>query len=285
VKRVWVVGALVVIAFTGCSTAHGRRGTAERRAAELLQRVVVPPDATSYSGTLPTPLREASFKPDTPNLVDVHRVWLVPEPMNRVLAFERAHLPKGFVVSGNGQSGRLDSAAPQSKFLSFMVNTPLPPNGPIESENLVVTFAPRTKTTTFVRVDAQAIWQPARDRATIVPAGDRVITIVTDGHRRAITDAGKVRRIERAFNALPEEVPGSGSCPPNAPLTVTFAPTRTAQPDITATVQCAVVLAVTAHGHHGFLIDREGIAALLECPASAGARAVPLELCPDPVGQ
>jgi hypothetical protein len=116
-----------------------------------------------------------------------------------------------------------------------------------------------------VRVDAQVVWRARRDRATLVPATDRVVTLAAvaaptaDGHAPlplVITDRMKVAQLAHLFDALPVSIPGEHGCPLETDdgYLVTFRPTRTASPDVVATLQCNGVDA-TVNGHHVELDD------------------------------
>jgi hypothetical protein len=245
------VGAAIVL---GACGGHGRAGApasdprvvAVRTTSDLLRRVVVPTGATVDTGALPQMLRRPFFAENTPDLVDVHRAWIVPESSAGVLAFEHAHVPRGLTASGSGTS----TAESGIDFITLDATNAVSGTGTIQSAEILVAVSPRTPTTSWLRVDAHAVWRPRRDPATIVPATDRVVTVTKDGHARTITAAATVDRIEHEFNALPAAVPGTSGCGLQTDtLAVAFASSREAQPDVTATLDCGA-LAVTAHGHH-----------------------------------
>jgi hypothetical protein len=75
---------------------------------------------------------------------------------------------------------------------------------------------------TWIRVDAEVAWQPARPAGTLVPAAARVLTIsdvaVETPHPPlhqpvTITDAKVVRRVADLANGLPLSTVGAASCP------------------------------------------------------------------------
>jgi uncharacterized protein YceK len=272
---VGAVCVLAALALSGCGSAassprgrsSGPRDTATRIASELQARVVVPSGATLDTATLPSELAQAEMAEGTSNLVDQHHVWIVPEPSTRTRAFEQTHPPRGMTVVGpDGQSG--GGGRLTVNFFGFDAPSFASPSGPIASAQLLVAVAARTATTSYLRVDAQVVWRPTRDAATIVPARDRVVTVTTKGQAHVVADATTVDRIARVFNALPVTPPGESSCPPqNGVYAIAFARTRSSGPDITASLMCDNFIEADAHGHRLQLDSSEAIKAILGFPS------------------
>jgi hypothetical protein len=262
---------VAALAFAACSGGHHTsaptstvapgpdpQSAAVTMTAGLLHRVVLPPGATPFAGTLPELLRAPFESEGTPDLVDGHRVWIVSEPTARVLGFERAHAPRGLVAAGC--CGSETTATQRVDEVTFDATSELASTGPIASAHVLLEVSARTSTTTWMRAYAQAVWRPRRDPSTIVPATDRVIT-VTRGGRTAIVDRAKtVARIEAEFNRLPASVPVAGNGPCNqVGLTMQFRARRGDAADVSVAGICEAI-EVTAHGHRqvldvGTLVD------------------------------
>ena len=146
------------------------RERAHRIAAELLNRVELPSDTEPYVGAPPAPLAKPFQSPGTPNLVDAHRFGILRMSRDDAVAFLRTLTPSGTTPNGFGSSSadgviRVNNAA----FYAHDVVSKT-----VASAYLLVSVAPRTATTTWVRVDAQVVWRDLRDSSELVPAADRV---------------------------------------------------------------------------------------------------------------
>lgn len=258
-----LVALVVVAAIAWASGAHRANdggaaatipaATATALANQLVERTPLPTGATRYGGAPPAIIDHPWENVQTPNLVDVHEVWIVPAADATVLAFVRAQKLPGMPATGccgtsGGPNFHIDN-------VTFGPTTPFPKTGSIVSAQVLVTVTARTATTTWVRVDAQVVWRARRDPATLVPAADRVITLTavpepTDAptpRPLVVTDATNVRRLGHLFNTLPVAVPGADGCgriDDGTDYTVAFRRNLTAEPDVTATLTCSIV---TAH--------------------------------------
>jgi hypothetical protein len=211
------LGLLLAIATSALSarapTSASNKRAAERDAAQLLRRVVLPSGAVRLTreprgdGGL---LRRADSAP-AGLLVDRHRFWLVHEPLKQVAAFVAHHPPRGGHLTGKGHSSGRHIPANKSFTFSFR---PIP--GRISTRQLELTLVALPHRRTGVRADAQDIWMLPRPPTEKVPAAVREIDVRTSKAHRRVGSAAKVRRIVRWFDALPIVQPGGRfGCPPD----------------------------------------------------------------------
>lgn len=201
--------ALVAAASSAAQrSAAGNRLAAQRDAARLLERVVLP----SGTQSLPRAPRGAGglltgpFQVPTGKLVDLHRFWRVSEPLDSVVRFVRAHRPRGAQREGSGVGSVGGPSYPENETLTFA----FPPQANRTSLRwLNVTLVALRDGGTGVRADAQEIWIVPRPRSEVVPAGVSEIDI--GSHH--VGDGAKVARIVHWFDALPTVQPGLVSCP------------------------------------------------------------------------
>jgi hypothetical protein len=177
-----------------------RKAAARREATKLLREFVPPPGARStreprgYGGIFtqsgPAPLAE---------VFDAHRFWRVPESLDAVMRFVRAHRPHG--LTGWGSSYGQDPRNVSQAFASPGTGAPQP------SRILNVTavaFPGRT----VLRVDAKAVWIYPRSPSEKVPAGVTRIVVRAPKVSVKVTDPAKLGRIIRWIDALPVSPPG-----------------------------------------------------------------------------
>jgi hypothetical protein len=127
--------------------------------------------------------------------------WLASGP-DDVIAYERAHLPRGFRASfsSSGSGSGLTQA--------FEL---LPDKAPLTKQYLIVSIAAAGGGKTAVRVDADVAYQPARPATERVPATARVVTITqTSGYPGSqppppvtVTRPATVAAIVAYVNGLP----------------------------------------------------------------------------------
>lgn len=138
--------------------------------------------------------------------------WLASGP-DDVIAYERAHLPRGFRLSfsGSGSGSGLTQA--------FEL---LPDKAPLTKQYLIVSVAAAGGGKTAVRVDADVAYQPARPATERVPATARVVTITqTSGYPGSkppppvtVTRPATVAAIVAYVNGLPlSTAPRDAPCP------------------------------------------------------------------------
>ena len=210
---------VLVIALTAAGSAprpanESSRRTAERDAARLLLRLALPSRAVRLAreprgdGGL---LKQAQSIPAGP-LVDRHRLWLVHEPLRRVVAFVDRRPPRGRRTSGTGSAGGTGIPANASMTFSFPALA-----GHVSLRQLEVTLAALPHRSTGVRADAQEIWVVSRPPSEKVPSAVREVDVRSSRAYVRVTAAATVRRIVWWFDELPIVQPGGTyHCPPDS---------------------------------------------------------------------
>jgi hypothetical protein len=195
-------------------TSASNKRAAERDTAQLLQRVVLPAGAVGLAreprgdGGL---LRHADSSPSG-LLVDRHRLWLVHEPLEKVVAFVRHHPPRGGRMSGSGSSGGTGIPANASTTFSLPALA-----GRISFRALEVDLVALPHHRTGVRVDAQDIWTLPRPASEKVPAAVREVDVRSRRAHVRVRATVKVQRIVHRLDALPIVQPGRRfGCPADA---------------------------------------------------------------------
>jgi hypothetical protein len=194
-------------------TRAGNEHLAARDTSRLLRRLELPGSAVrifgeprgdggllKQPGSIPSGL-----------LVDRHRLWLVREPLERVIAFVEHRPPRAGRASGTGWSSGKGIPANRSITFSFR-----PLAGRISLRELEVTLVALPRGSTGVRGDAQDTWILPRPPSEKLPSTVREVDVETSKAHVRVTAATKVRRIVRWFDALPIVQPGGGyHCPPD----------------------------------------------------------------------
>jgi hypothetical protein len=227
-----LIAACAVTAVAGCAATHTTTGTvtaasgtpapptarerAVAEAAAILRAFAVPPGGQRLPKA-PDALKFPSSTLVSTALVDDVSFWRAPGRPQAVLAWEQAHLPRGFTPEDA-------SFGPPSWDRTFSL-TPLP--GVLNARDLVVEVAGASPGQTVIRVDAQVSWQPPRPASEWVPSAARVVTItqlpsLVPHARRPpapvmITGLAVVRRLAALVDSLQLSTIGpAASCP--APL-------------------------------------------------------------------
>jgi hypothetical protein len=167
----------------------------------------------------------------TVNLVDAHSWWRVPGTLDAILAYLKAHPPRGESSSGTG-SGSSRVSGPGSRTVSYGEVTfdfPAPP-GVLDSRTLTVKATSIGADVTAVRVDAEDAWEIPRPSSERIPAGVHEIDVVRAIVGRPptvsahVVDASEVAAIVKLLDALPVVQPGVIGCPmiPAGAATVTL---------------------------------------------------------------
>jgi hypothetical protein len=115
----------------------------------------------------PDPLKDPITTLVSTSLVDDVSFWRVPGQPQAVLAWEQAHLPRGFTPEDA-------DFGPPAWDRTFSL-TPIP--GVLNARDLVVEVAGAGNGQTVIRVDAQVSWQPPRPASELVASAARVVTI------------------------------------------------------------------------------------------------------------
>ena len=228
-KRLWFVGAALIVAIVGChpTTHHaaavdptvlvaravalhtpaGNRTATTVEARRLLGLAGVPSGAKLTTRVSPTLDAPAMAPSGSPSFVDVHRFWHVSSSLDAVLAYLKAHSPKG--LSSGGSTG------------SSVVNDRIASESLVWSEadqvyatnlELEVTIAPAAHGGgTEIRADGMGLWidpRPLRDRAN----GPRMRVSVAGSCPRTdrLIQGIKSSDLDLADRLLPEAVPTGG---------------------------------------------------------------------------
>ncbi len=196
---------------TPAAGAGSRERTAARAARDLLARLNLPAGAVALArepsgdgGALAGP----AGSPALQLLVDRHGWWRVPRGADQVIAFIRAHRPRGafLSVTGSESNGRV-----QSTSLGYQWPTV---SSVLGSRMLLIDVVALRDGSTGVRADAQVVWIKARPASERVPAGVGEIDIVRQPSLSLhVTDHAKVSRLVAMINRLPIVQPGAWSCP------------------------------------------------------------------------
>jgi hypothetical protein len=229
-KRVLVVGAVVLALAVGVAGAAGAGGLTSRSSARIaaqrvLAKLQLPSGATrSQADPSASELATPSSRPGTPNLVDLHSFWRVPDDHFSVFGWVRDHPPAGSKLREQGTSGRNGSV--DSQWVAFSLGG-FPTEWP--SETLLVTVAAARGGGTAVRADAQVVWLLKRAASERIPPRARAVIAserTASGRHGpwSVADLARVKRAVSVIDALPVVQPGWFSCPgDNGPIaTLTF---------------------------------------------------------------
>jgi hypothetical protein len=156
----------------------------------------------------------------TPNLVDAHSWWRVPGTLDAVLAYLKAHPPRGLSSSGSG-SGSSRVSGPGSRTVFYGdVNFSFPAlPAVLDSRTLIVKATSIGADVVAVRVDAEDAWEIPRPASERIPAGVHEVDVVRAVVGRPptvsahVVDASEVAGIMKLIDALPIVQPGVVSCP------------------------------------------------------------------------
>jgi hypothetical protein len=224
------------------SLAQPQRAKAD--AAAILAAFVPPPGAVrlphppgGVGGVLSQPDGTPSFQ----HLIDDAAWWQVPGTPLAALTYAKAHLPGRFTLNGESwgaipaaeQPRGPGGAAPQDPYqragYTFDVTSGL---APLEIAQMLVDTARSPSGQTYLRVDAQLAWTPARPAAEAVPAAAKVVTITAAPDMNSprdtpapvtVTDPAKVSRIVALLDRLPLDSRGMHGCPLETGKAITLA--------------------------------------------------------------
>jgi hypothetical protein len=190
------VSRLLGVAFDPNARTAQNEAAAKLDASALLGLARVPAGSRS--------LRMATSTQTLSALVDAHRTWKVRGSLADVLAFERAHRPRGSTATGSGTGSDRSVITSQQLMFSFPALA-----GRILSRLINVDLVPLRGGWTRIRVDAQDIWIVTRSPNEKMPAGVRAIVIHGPSQLAGrITRPAQVARIIHWFDALPVAQPG-----------------------------------------------------------------------------
>lgn len=232
--------ALIVLA--GCGTQHAgpagphattsasasaAAGSPRQRAGADAARIIAsfpqPPGAVR-TGLIASLTAPGEGPAATPDIATATRWWRAPGRPQAVLAWIRAHIPRGFTLGGEG-SGSYEPGPAAAAIQSWTDEFELAPVPGVLTQRWLVVLVVADGDQTAIRADAQVVWLPARLAAERIPADARVVTITpVFGIRPAkplvrrdpavtITSPAKVAAIAAVINGLPVFPPGTFSCP------------------------------------------------------------------------
>jgi hypothetical protein len=202
--------------------------------AAILASFAPPPGAVRLSrapGGVGGVLDHADGYPSAGHLIDAGAWWQVPGTPMSVLSYAKAHLPARFKPAGESWGAIPPADRPHGPGAPSMPPNPYQRAGyqfavrgglpSLEIAQLLVDAARSASGQTYVRVDAQLAWTPARSPAERVPAAAKVITIVgqpdTNGPARfpapvTVTDPAKVAKIIALLDSLTIDSSGVHGC-------------------------------------------------------------------------
>lgn len=262
----------------------GSAQKARRLAEELLARLVAPAGAHPIAWHPPPALQQTQIALGVTHQADVHKLWLVPEPMPALAGFIQAHPPAGLPFNGFSQlvsGGRI-----ASETTAFFARS-LPPG--IRQAQLVLEIAPAGKDVSMLRADGEVIWYPPRSAAEdLASTRWRAVTVTANfldpaPHiaRLTFTAPAVIAALVRFLDTLPATPGGFMSCPnTSVTYTLAFTPPGAARPSLLAGTSACGIVQVTVDGHaQPALDDRNG---LILRAAQAALAGHPGSLAPAP---
>jgi hypothetical protein len=203
-------------------TAASNAAAAQADAESLLAQLELPSGAEQSTGEPAGEdsllARPGSGPPATPNVVDVHAWWLVPDAPKQVLAYIREHLP---AEARHALSSSLaGSGVPPNETEGFA----WPPIAQVLStRQLVVEVVQLPSGSTALRADAEVVWVTPRPVSETVPLDAHLLRVSVlhtlgsaprhGGHPFTFTATGKIDRAVALINELPAGQPGVRNCP------------------------------------------------------------------------
>jgi hypothetical protein len=238
---------------TGPGPAASSRARAQALAGRLLSRLVLPPGARPVRlRVLPALLRQPEFEHGGIHSADIHRLFLLRQPMTAVQAFLERHLPAGMRRLGSGRLADSDDIRMES--VSFGPRS-LPAG--IHSAELVAAVVPAAGGGSLVRADAEATWYPARSAAEhIDPSRYRaaVVSIAMLNPTRhtvtgTFTSTRVIARLARLVDGLPAAPDLPMGCPAlRASYRITFVPSSRSAPRVVVIPSGCRTVGVTVGG-------------------------------------
>lgn len=182
----------------------------------MLSEVPVPPGARRIA-SVPAGTPDLNGPPTVPEVtqrVDDHRLWIVPGTPGAVIAWFESHRLAGSELNASGTEEANGDV--QMVFYGYEV----PADGPaVSGLGITIAVAADPAGQSVVRVDSEAIWEPTRPEASLVPSDSTsvVVTYSAFGEKQTRTrdssDAAVVRHFVGIVNSMPEAVSSVTSCP------------------------------------------------------------------------
>ncbi len=232
--------ALALTARTPAPSSPASAGvTASKRAAKRdaglqLGRLMLPVEAKSVDSK-PRGGGSALNAPQSviasPDVVERHSWWVVPDPVQKVLAFVQAHPPSGSRLESSGSGGR------NGRMTSWSLRFSRPPvPSVLDARVLSVVFVALGHSSTGVLAEAADMWVLPRPASERIPAEAAVLEVavtrpkVPPSLSVAVTNLATIAKITRFIDALGTVQPAAISCPEipaeGSFVTFTFRATR-----------------------------------------------------------
>jgi hypothetical protein len=188
------------------------KAAGDQVAQELLDAAVLPLGSQRLTKS-PTPLLNTPFTTVADdNFLDHNSWWKVNLSTGDLLAYLRAHQVKGLVSTGTG-GGVSGPNQPTEYSLEFD-----PAHALAGNPDLQFSVVAAGANASWLRVDGQTIWYPARPADETAPTTGTVLISISSGPTRAVIDPATVSRLAAEFNGLLRTTPGKSSgvsCSPN----------------------------------------------------------------------
>jgi hypothetical protein len=218
------------------TTAASPQQRAEAAATAILRAFAPPPGAARQAAEPASARHSLDSVGGYGSAYEIRKTswWLAPGQATALIAWETAHLPRGFSPSSSDSSSGPGTIAVTGQFYT------LPSQRELAGQYLIVSVADLGGGKTAIRVDAEVGYQPPRPAGEQVPATARVVTITevygSPGATPApatITKVPVVRKLAALVNGLPlSTAPLDAPCPmlPGLVLRLTFRATAGGQP-------------------------------------------------------
>jgi hypothetical protein len=200
------------------TTSHNKT-LAKADATKLLSKLRLPAGAVRVAHAPRGVDLTVPFQQLTPNLVDVHKWWLVPGSPSVVLAYVLAHPP-----TGSAQTMSAAAGASVEAYGFTWADVP----GVLSQRMLGVQAAPAPNQSTAVRADGEDIWIRPRPKSERIPAGVGFVRVTaTDEAIKqgpfTSSSTATIKRVVALVNALPLFPPGAFACPADwGSVTISF---------------------------------------------------------------
>ncbi|MGA2322165.1 MAG: hypothetical protein ABSG95_15765 [Solirubrobacteraceae bacterium] len=166
-------------------------------------------------------LARPATRPATPDLIDVHRFWVLPGDPAGVIRWMQAHAPAGARLNETVSLAQAGVGGRGGRTLSSYVTFAFPAvAGRFSSEELVLDTAATGGAGTALRADAQVVWVTPRPASERIPAGVREIDITRARRGQApslliaVTNPERVREVVSMIDGLATVPPtGAVACP------------------------------------------------------------------------
>jgi hypothetical protein len=215
---------------------------AEALARQLLDRAVLPPGASVSTAPPPSVLSLLPPHPGARTLVDLHGLWTVPMSAHEAASFAQAHVTPGLRNFGVGLGSFSIRGVTALEVEEELISTT---DDTIDSAELFYSASATGPATSALRVDAFVVWGPHHPH---IPTRDKVVTVTGTlqypsgkSTTAVVTDARTVAQLVTAFEKARIVLDSVLSCPlvelrPSL-VTMSFATSRSAQPDVVAKVE------------------------------------------------